>query len=596
MRVTLNNTVVFGGQALRRPSAAGRGAPARAARGSTTTSRSGGARRPGLALAILVAGLGFSTLGTAGCRKQKKPSPASQRSGSATELNPARPPPPPAATLPPPDAVPAPTRHGGSVRVHLAAEPANLLPLADADASTSQVTNGLIYQTLLDCNSGSYQPGLAESWDVSDDRMRIAVRVRSGVRWHDRRAFGVLDVQATLEPLLRAGAEATVLRAELADVAAVELVTERTVRLVLKRPSDLVLRALCDVPMLPDHLVRGIRIESSSLMRQPVGTGPFRFAGWERGKRIRLERVPDWWGPPVGVDEIVFDLDSDAVRALNRTRRGEMDILTRVLDVHYPDQVDPTTLHGTSALYRLSSHRYSFLVLNHAHQPLGDVQFRRALSGLWDRARFASELHADLVRPIGGPPLVGDPAAPPFDRPRAIAALEAAGYRDSDADGVRDQGGKPFRLTMLEPSGNKLFNVEARAFVLEARKSGLLIDLIPTDPAVIMQRLKKGDFDIVPMTWQGAPDEDPLPLWAPGAPFNFTGYRSDRLDALLDGVRLADGPAARRPVLERLQALLADEQPVIFLYRYDVPALVGARVRGLAAVGDRFDLRRVWLE
>ena len=42
--------------------------------------------------------------------------------------------------------------------------------------------------------------------------------------------------------------------------------------------------------------------------------------------------------------------------------------------------------------------------------------------------------------------------------------------------------------------------------------------------------------------------------------------------------------------------LLADEQPVIFLYRYDVPALVAGRVRGLAAVGDRFDLRRVWLE
>jgi peptide/nickel transport system substrate-binding protein len=331
-------------------------------------------------------------------------------------------------------------------------------------------------------------------------------------------------------------------------------------------------------------------------MRQPVGTGPFRFGGWERGKRIRLERVPEYWGPPVGVDEIVFDLDSDAVRALNRTRRGEMDILTRVLDVHYPDQVDPTTLHGTSALYRLSSRRYSFIVLNHAHQPLGDVQFRRALTELWDRARFASELHADLARPIGGPPLVGDPPAPPFDRPRAIATLEAAGYRDTDADGVRDQGGKPFRLTMLEPTGNKLFNVEARAFVMEARKAGLLIDLIPSDPALILQRLKKGEFDLVPMTWQGALDEDPLPLYGPGGAFNYTGYRGTALDALLDGVRMADGPGARRPILERLQTLLADEQPVIFLYRYDVPALVGARVRGLAGVGDRFDLRRVWLE
>jgi peptide/nickel transport system substrate-binding protein len=573
MRVTLNNTVVFVGQALRR----------------SIVSKLLTANLAAIVLLGAVAAPGL-----AGCRRNKKASPSGQRQ-NGTDLTPTRPEPPPAAVLPPPESIPQPPRQGGSLRVHLPAEPANLLPL-DGDAAGAQVTTGLIYQTLLDCSGGSYSPGLAESWDVSDDRMRIAVRVRSGVRWHDKRAFGVLDVQATIEPLLRKGTDAPVLRAELADVAAVELVTERTVRFVLKRPSDLVLRALCDVPMMPDHLIRGVRVESALIARQPVGTGPFRFAGWERGKRIRLERAPEYAGPPAGVDEIVFDLDADGVRALNRTRRGEMDILTRVLDVHYPDQVDPTTLHGTSALYRLSSRRYSFLVLNHAHHPLGDVNFRRAVAGLWDRARFASELHADLARPIGGPPLVGDPPAPPFDRPAAIAALEAAGYRDSDADGVRDQGGKALRLTMLEPTGNKLFNVEARAFVLEARKAGLLVDLIPIDGATILQRLKKGEFDLVPMTWQGSPDEDPSPLYGPGGAFNYSGYQSTALDALLDGARVADGPGARRPILERLQKLLADEQPVIFLYRYDVPALVGARVRGLAAVGDRFDLRRVWLE
>ena len=62
---------------------------------------------------------------------------------------------------------------------------------------------------------------------------------------------------------------------------------------------------------------------------------------------------------------------------------------------------------------------------------------------------------------------------------------------------------------MLEPAGNKLFNVEARAFVLEMRKAGILVDLVPTDAATIMQRLKRGEFDLAPMTWQGAPDDVP---------------------------------------------------------------------------------------
>ena len=223
--------------------------------------------------------------------------------------------------------------------------------------------------------------------------------------------------------------------------ASIELVTERTVRFVLKRPSDFALRALCDVPMLPDHLVHGVRPEASSIARQPIGTGPFRFAGWDHGKRIRLERAPEYWGAPPGVDEIVFDLDPDAVRALNRTRRGEIDVLSRVIDAHYPDQVEPTTLHGGTTLLRLRSRRYSFLAVNHLHYPLSDPRFRKALTMLWDRTRFAGELHNDLARPIGGPPLVDDLPAPPLDRPRAAAALDDAGYRDSDADGVRDHLG-----------------------------------------------------------------------------------------------------------------------------------------------------------
>lgn len=573
MRLTLNNTAIFHEQA-------------RELRAEGPSARRG---------ALLFA-LALAALAGGACHRAKKAPAGNRGAGSPIDLRPERVPPPPAEALPSPASVPAPPRQGGSLRVHLSAEPATLTPLADLDAAGAQVVMGLVYETLLDCSDGVYKPLLAESWDVSDDGLRIAVRIRGGVHWHDKRPFTVADVQGTVEPLLRNGAEASALRAELADVASIEPASERSVRFVLKRPSDFALRALCDVPILPDHLIRGFRPESAPIARQPVGTGPFRFASWERGKRIRLERAPDAWGQPPGVDEILFDVDPDAVRALNRTRRGDVDILTRVVDAHYPEQVQPTTLHGATALYRLHSHRYSFLIANHQHYPLGDVRFRRAMAALWDRARFANELHADLLRPIGGPPLVDDPPAPAFNRKAAIAALEEAGYRDTDADGVRDHLGKPIRITMLEPGGHRPFSVEARAFVLEMRKAGILVDLIPADPATILQRLKKGEFDLVPMTWQGTADEDPSPLYGPSGAFNYGHYRSEALEALLDEARRVTSPAARAPVLARIERLLSDEQPDIFLYRADVPALVGKRVRGLAAVGDRFDLRRVWLE
>jgi peptide/nickel transport system substrate-binding protein len=574
MRFALNNTRVFDGQASwRRP-------------------------RREATLAACLACLG--ALAAGGCRTEKRPTkdPAAH-GGGKPDLTLPRPDPPPSGTLPTPAAVPAPPHPpAGTLHVHLDAEPTNLHPFAAADSAVRAVTDGLVYQTLIDCTGGAYRPLLAESWDVSDDGMRIALRMRSGVRWHDRRAFGVLDVQATLEPLLRKGTDAAILRAELADVDSIELVSERTIRLVLKRPSDLALRALCDVPILPDHLVRGVRLESSPIAKQPVGTGPFRFAAWERGKRIRLQRAPDAWGPgpPVGVDEIIFDLDADAVRALNRTRRGELDILPRVLDVHYPDQVEPSTLHGMTELYRLTPQRTSFLLVNHRHEPLGDVRVRRALALLWDRERFAHELHKDLARPIGGPVFGGAVPPPAFDRARAIKLLDEAGYRDTNADGVRDRDGRPIRLTMLEVAGSRTLPVEAHAFVLEMRKAGLLVDVVTTDPATVQARLARGEFDLAPMMWEELPDEDPSPLFAAGGLFNYGGYQSSALLPLWDRLRTAPGEAGRRPLLEQIARIVGDEQPVIFLYRTDVPALVSTRVHGLAAIGDRLDLRRVWLD
>jgi peptide/nickel transport system substrate-binding protein len=493
-----------------------------------------------------------------------------------------------------PAAAPGPApRAGGTLRVHLDSEPPHLNPLVDADASIASVVNGLVYEPLIECLPDGYAPGLADRWDVSSDGLRVVLHIRQGVRWHDHHIFSPIDAQATLERVMRSNSNLPLARADFADVNSVEIAADHVVRLNLRRPSDLALRALCDLPILPEHLMRAGTAESAALAKQPIGTGPFKFLAWDRGKRIRLGRFHEGWRPAPPLDEIVFDLEHDAVRALNRTRRGDLDILPRVLDAHYPEQVEPATLHGSVTLYRLTPERSSFLVVNHRRFPLGDPQFRRALALLWDRARFAHELHKDLAHALGGPTF-GAGAPTPFDRPRALALLEDAGYRDNDADGVRDRAGRPIRLSLLQTAGSRSLALEAHAFTLELRKAGILLDIVPADGPTILARLKKGDFDLAPMVWEGRPDEDPTPLFGADGIYNFGGYRSTPVEALLDDLRRAPGPAARRPILARLGQLITDDQPVIFLYRHDVPALISNRVQDLTAIGDRLDLRHAW--
>jgi peptide/nickel transport system substrate-binding protein len=487
-------------------------------------------------------------------------------------------------------------RRGGVLKVHLEAEPPHLNPLQDTVQVLDRVVGGLVYETLIDCFGDRYQPNLADTWDLSSDGLRLTMHLKTGVRWQDDKAFSGIDVQATLEYLMRSPTRSAQLHTMIADLEGVDVLPERMVRLRLSRPSDLTLRALCEIPILPAEPLRSGGTRLAQLGRAPIGTGPFRVMAWERGRRIKLVRshaakVAD--GPIL--EEIDFEIDTDPARALTRIRRGEIDILPRVAEVHFPEQVAKATLRDVLDLYLLTPQRYSFVAVNTRRGVLADRAFRHALSLLWDRERFASEFHHGLARPIGAPTFGAVPIDK-FDRIRAGALLEQAGFRDTDGDGVREVGGAPIRLTFLVPANSRTLSTEVRAFAMDLRRAGILLDTSSLDGATLFARVERGDFDLCGLTWDGRKDEDPRLLLSSQGDFQYTGYRSELFSTVLDHLRVSPSPVARAPLLQQLADVLATDRPALFLYRHDVPTLASKRVHGLAAVGDRLDFRSAWVE
>ena len=328
----------------------------------------------------------------------------------------------------------------------------------------------------------------------------------------------------------------------------------------------------------------------------PVGTGPFRVSAWERGKRIKLarNRLYDATEGPF-LDEIVFEIDNDAARALTRLRRNEIDILPRVSEAHYPEQVSQATLRDVLSLYIQHPHRYSFVVLNTRHGVLSDAAFRRALSLLWDRPRFIDEFHHGLAEPIGTPTF-GKAVPDPFDRALAAQVLDGAGFRDTNGDGVREVGGAAIRLVFLLPAGARTLAAEVKAFALDLRRVGILLDTTTIDGSTLLGRFARDDFEMAAMTWDGRKDEDPRLLLGSQGDFQYTGYRSDRFSATVDLLKVAVSPLGRAPLEQQLADVLAEDRPALFLYRHDVPLLVSRRVHGLAGQGDRLNLQGVWVD
>jgi len=174
--------------------------------------------------------------------------------------------------------------------------------------------------------------------------------------------------------------------------------------------------------------------------------------------------------------------------------------------------------------------------------------------------------------------------------------LDGAGFRDTNGDGVREVGGVAIRLVFLLPAGARTLAAEVKAFALDLRRVGILLDTVTVDGTALFARVQRDEFEMAALTWDGRRDEDPRLLLGNQGDFQHTGYRSDRLSTAVDLIKVAVSPSGRGPLEQQLAEVLAEDRPALFLYRHDVPILVSRRVHGLAALGDRLNLQSVWVD
>ena len=376
-----------------------------------------------------------------------------------------------------------------------------------------QVTNGLIYETLSTAATGPISPASPRAGTSRTTACALAV-ARS-----PRRAAGTTIARsacsmcrARSSRCCAAGTDAAAARADLSDVDSIELAADHVVRFILRPVRLRAARALRrpDPPRPPGAAGhrRGV-----ALRKQPIGTGPSASCRGSTASVSASSACPRTGVRAPPLDEIVFDLDPDAVRALNRTRRGDLDVLPRVLDAHYPEQVEPATLHGAMTLYRLTPQRtrsWSSTIAG-TRWAIPGFGARWRCSGIergsptsctriW-RARSAARRSA-MARPRD------DRRAAARSPARASGARRRRLPRQRRRRRARSPG-RPIRLR-CSSRGQPQLHVEAHAFALEAAQG--------RHPARSRSRPTRrrswrasstGEFDLAPMIWEGQPDEDP---------------------------------------------------------------------------------------
>ena len=497
-----------------------------------------------------------------------------------------------------------------TLRIHVDAEPGRLNPLVQPSVWARRITLGTVFEPLLrelppaPGEPARYAPGLAKSWRVLPGGDEIRVVLRPGVTFHDGRPLTASDVQFTLDSVRDSRNAAPHLRALLADVIAVELVTPLEVAITLRRPSGWVLRALAEIPILPAHVYDGSLLAGGAL----IGTGPWRFES-NKGGVVHLTRYDKYWGPPAPIADLEFVYDPDAAAALTAAKRGLIDLVPALIRAHWPEQANAPGLASEFAPIELAPPRLRYLVFDAAHPPLDDARVRQALALLVDRRTIAKRVFGGLARPVlwpiwpGGPVDGAEPAVPAFDPAAAGRLLDAAGWVDSDKDGIRDKDGKQLRLQLIaaEPAKEaapKLAATSApqteRDYLVEAaRRAGVVIEVKTLTEAGLERRLADGSYDLVEMQWRGLADGDVTSLVAGKDPAR---PAQPAVDRVLDELAAAADPAAREALAPELAAALATSWPIAGIVADAPHGLIARRVHGASVWNGWLDLSALHLD
>jgi peptide/nickel transport system substrate-binding protein len=494
-------------------------------------------------------------------------------------------------------------RRRRTLRIRLPVEPTHLNPLVDPESEALQVVEDTVFESLVRYEPGhddAYAPGLAESFRVVAGGTELRFLLREGVTFHDGAPLSAVDVQFTLDWIRSKESRASHWKQALADVVSVEKWGPRDLRLQLRRPNAHVLRALAAIPILPAHVYGAPDGMRASKGRSPIGTGPYRLAAWEPRSKLILARNEGYWGTAPAIEQIDFVIEPDGARALVLARQGQIDVLPSLIPQHVPEQLSAPGMDRFTAL-SLRPPRFRFVAVHAGLPPFDDVRVREAAARLIDRERICREVSGSLCRPIAGPvwpggPGDGDaPAAPAFDPARAMALLDEAGWPDVDKDGIRERPGERLRITLLATSDSR-GDLERDLIVSSWRKAGFVVEVLPGEPAVLLNRLRAHTFHAALVEWRGSADEDLAPLLASRGALNWGLFSSRTIDGLLSSLSAEQSPQRRRLLATELGKQIAAEWPIIPLTAPEPRGLVHRRIGGVRARDGWISIRDLTID
>ena len=465
------------------------------------------------------------------------------------------------------------------VRTNIGSEPDSLDPFLSAASDTEAIFHNVFEGLVLFDETGTIIPGLAESWEISDDGLTYTFHLRDDVTFHNGKEFSAEDVIYTYELLSGLSGEEP-LNSKFTNVTGLEAPDDETVIITIAEPDSSFLQ-LNRVAVVPK--------DYTELATAPVGTGPFVFEKYIPGQEVILKKNEAYYeeSRAAKIDEADIFIMTDESAVLTAMQSGQLDLATV-----YADNAE--YLNGDFTVQSAPQNMVQLLALNNAEEPFDDPLVRQAVNYAIDKDQIVDGVFAGYATKLDSnfSPVMGEffndelEDFYPYDPEKAKELLKEAGLADG------------FEMTITVPS-NYQKHVDTALVIIEQLKAvGIRAELKPVDWGTWLEDVYtnfKYQSTIVGLTGKLDPS-DILIRYTTGYRRNFVNYENPEYDEFFAKAKTA-APDESAQYYKECQRLLTEDAAAVYISDPHAIAVSRSDLKGYTFYPVSFlDLSRLYYE
>ena len=439
-------------------------------------------------------------------------------------------------------------------------------PHLDPTSAAAQAIDSVLYSNVFEgltrfMGDGSIVPGLAESWEISDDGTVYTFKLHDGVKFHDGTAMDAEDVKFSLDRA-RAEDSTNAQKALFSAISDVAVVDPLTVKVTLSQPNGMFLfnMAWGDAVIVAPESIENIKTN-------PVGTGAFKFVSWTQGDNIQLARNPDYWGTAPVLENATFKFISDPTAAFAAMMAEDVDVFS---GFPAPENLPQFEADPRFQVLVGSTEGETILSTNNKQPPFDNVKVREALAHAIDRQAIVDGAMFGYGTPIGthfaphNPAYVDLTGQSAYDPAKSKALLAEAGFAD----------GFETTLHLPPPSYARRGGEIIAAQLAEV---GIKAEIINVEWAQWLETVFRGkNFGLTIVS-----HTEPMDIGIYARPEYYFQYDNKAFQDLMADLNGTTDPDKRTEMLQQAQKIIADDYVNGYLFQLAALSVAKAGIKGL---------------